>query len=380
MNLPGLDPGSRADFHSPNPSADPVGRQWKKERVAEVQTPPSVRKILRHRVAAVTVTVFAAGLLIGVTGSAGAAPAPTVSQVQAKLKSLQLKADRLDQQYGKVKQQFQATKQRLALINKEIAADSARFAGLREEIGRIAVTEYEDGNINSSIALLTSGNPQQILNQSSILLELSNTNNARIQQFLVATRQLTNAQKAEQRTKAGIAELKASLLKRKTAMDKLVNKEQALLNQLTPAQQVGVIAGGGQTGIKYTGPTSSQADKAVAYAYAELGCPYVFGGTGPCSSGFDCSGLTMEAWAHAGVSIPRDSYSQESGLPQVDLAPGNVTKYLQPGDILGFAGNSHVGIYVGNGKLIDAPHTGLNVQLISLSGWYASELDEAVRP
>jgi len=339
-----------------------------------VHTPPSVRKIVRQRVAAVTVTVFAAGLLLGVTGSAGAAPAPTVSQVQAKLKSLQTKTDQLDQQYGQVKQQWLQTKQRLNLIDKEIAADSVRFAGLREEIGRIAVADYEDGNLNSSIALLVSGNPQRILNQSSILQQLSNTNEALIQQFLTATRQLTATQLAEQRTKAGIAELRTSLLKRKAALNKLVSKENTLLAQLQPAQQTGVIAGGGSTSAKDPLATTSQAGKAVAYAYGALGCPYVYGGTGPCSSGYDCSGLMMEAWAAAGVSIPRDSYDQEADLPQVSLSN------LQPGDILGFAGNSHVGMYVGGGKLIDAPHTGADVELVALSGWYASELDEAVRP
>jgi cell wall-associated NlpC family hydrolase len=300
---------------------------------------------------------------------------PSISQVQAKLKSLQTKSDRLDQQYGQVKQQWLATKQRLKLIDKEIAADSARFAGLRKEIGLIAVQDYESGNLNSSIALLTAGKPQQILDQSSILQQLSNTNNLQIQQFLAATRQLTATQLAEQRTKAGIAQLRASLLKRKATLNKLVSNEKTLLNQLQPAQQVGFVAGaGGQTSGQYHGTTSTQAGKAVAFAYAQLRCPYVYGGTGPCSSGFDCSGLTMEAWAAAGVSIPRDSYSQESQLPQVSLSN------LQPGDILGFAGNSHVGIYVGGGKLIDAPHTGANVQLVSLTGWYASELDEAVRP
>ena len=72
--------------------------------------------------------------------------------------------------------------------------------------------------------------------------------------------------------------------------------------------------------------------------------------------------------------------TRKSSLPQVDLAPGDPTKYLEPGDILGFAGNSHVGIYVGGGKLIDAPHSGADVELISLTGWYAQELDGAVRP
>ena len=339
-----------------------------------MHTPPSVRRIVRQRVAVVTVSVFAAGLLLGVTSSAGAAPAPTVSQVQAKLKSLETKAAQLDQQYDQVKQQVSSTDQRLALIDKQISQDNAQFGSMRQEIERIAITDYEDGNLNSSIALLASGNPQQILDQSSILLELSDTNNAQISQFLSATRQLTNAQLAARRTKAGIEQLKASLLKRKAAMNKLVSQEESLLAQLTPAEQTGVSAGGGSTSGTYTGPTSSQADKAVEFAYDQLGCPYVYGGTGPCADGFDCSGLTMQAWAFAGVSIPRTSYEQLDDLPQVSL--GN----QEPGDILVFLDGAHVGIYVGNNELIDAPQTGEDVELVSFTGWYRDNLYAIVRP
>jgi peptidoglycan DL-endopeptidase CwlO len=345
-----------------------------KERVAQVHTPPSVRKIVRQRVAAVTVTVFAAGLLLGVTGSAGAAPAPTASQVQARLKSLQTETDKLDQQYGQVKQEWQTTEQRLNLLDKEVAADSQRFAGLQKAIDLIGVADYEGGNFNTSIAMLT-GNAQGMLNKSSILQELSDTDSFRIKEFLDAARQLTDAQLAEERTKAGIDELRASLLKQKDSLDALVSKETNLLNKLSPADQVGVIAGvDGTTHASDPIATTTQAGKAVQYVYDQLGCPYVFGGTGPCADGFDCSGLMMEAWAAAGVSIPRDSYDQEADLPQVSLQD------LQPGDILGFAGNSHVGMYVGDNKLIDAPHTGADVELVSLSGWYSEELDEAVRP
>ena len=136
------------------------------------------------------------------------------------------------------------------------------------------MTAYEDGNLNSSIALLTSGNPQQILDQSSILMELSDTNNAQIAQFLAATRQLTSAQLLARRTNAGLTELKDGLAKRRHELNTLVNNEQALLSQLQPAQQVGLGPGGGQTGIKYNGPTSTQAEKAVKFAYGALGCPY----------------------------------------------------------------------------------------------------------
>ncbi len=341
-----------------------------------MHTPPSVRRIVRHGVAAVTVSVFAAGVLIGVTASASAKPTPTLSQVQAKLTKLQSQLEKLDQQYDQVKQELAATNQRLGLINEEVAAYSVRFASMRQQIGRIAVTAYEDGNLNSSITLLTSGKPQQILNQSSILLELSASNAAQINQFLAAAKQLTSTQQLAQRTKAGILELKAGLTKRKQAMAKLVSQEQQLVNKLSPAQQAVVGPGNPPSGspVKYNGPTATQAEKAVAFAYSKINCPYVWGGTGPCSAGYDCSGLTMSAWAYAGVTIPRTSEEQWAQLPHVSEAD------MQPGDIMVFNGAGHVGIYVGNNKLIDAPQPGMDVELISFSGWYRQVFDGAVRP
>jgi cell wall-associated NlpC family hydrolase len=339
-----------------------------------VHTPPSVRRIVRHGVAAVTVSVFAAGVLIGVTASVNASPAPTLSQVQAKLGRLQSQLEKLDQQYDQVQQQLATTNQRLALVNAEMAADNARFVALRQEIGRIAVTAYEDGNLSSSVALLTSGKPQQILDQSSILLELSASNEAQINQFLTAAKQLTSTQLLARRTQAGILQLKASLNGRRQQMQKLVNSEQSLVNQLTPAQQTAVGPSGGSTSAKYTGPTATQAEKAVAFAYSKLGCPYVYGGTGPCGDGYDCSGLTMTAWASAGVSIPRTSEEQWADLPHVSTAD------MQPGDIMVFNGAGHVGIYVGNNELIDAPQPGMDVELVSFTGWYKSVFDGAVRP
>ncbi len=342
---------------------------------------PSVRTIVSHRAGAVAVAVLAAGLIMGVGGSAGAAPTPTLSQVQAKVTKLQAQLSKLDQQYVQVKQELAATDQRLALVDKELAIYTRQFDSERQAIARIAVTAYETGNIDSSIALLTSGNPQQVLNQSAILLELSSNNNAEINQFLKDARHLTTTQLLVKRNRVSILALKNSMQKRKAYMEGLASKAQTLLAQLTPVQKAQVGGGGGQTGgIKYTGPTSTQAQKAVAFAYNELNCPYVYSGIGPCNLGFDCSGLTMQAWAAAGMSIPRVSYDQMAQLPQVNLAAGDVTKYLEPGDILGFAGNSHVGIYVGGGQLIDAPVPGSSVERISLSGWYLSNLDGAVRP
>jgi cell wall-associated NlpC family hydrolase len=160
-----------------------------------------------------------------------------------------------------------------------------------------------------------------------------------------------------------VASLKQSLAQQKASLNKLINQQKSTLNSLTAQQQAAVmnttIGGSAVTGGTNTVPTNTQAGKAVAFAFAQLGCPYVFGGTGPCGSGFDCSGLTMQAWAAAGISIPRTS-EEQAGLPAVPESA------LQPGDIIEFAGDSHVGIYVGGGMLIDAPQPGQNVEEVSL--------------
>src|SRR5262252_4681356 len=305
-------------------------------------------------------------------GSATAAPTPTLSQVQANLSRLQSQLDKLSQHYDQVQLQLSATNQRLAVINKQEAAYAASFATMRQEVGRLAITAYEDGNFNSSLALLSSGNPQQILNRSSILQALSASNNAKISAFLVDARQLNATQALAERTKAGIVSLKNDLAGQKATMTKLVSQQQTLVAQLTPAQAATVSpGGGGTTNATYTGPTTTQAQKAVAFAYSKLGCPYVFGGTGPCSAGYDCSGLTQAAWAAAGISIPRTSEEQWAGLPHVSS--------LEPGDIMVFNGAGHVGIFVGNNQLIDAAHTGVPVELVAFSGWYQSTYMGAVR-
>jgi cell wall-associated NlpC family hydrolase len=102
---------------------------------------------------------------------------------------------------------------------------------------------------------------------------------------------------------------------------------------------------------KYTG--------AVGYAMQELGTPYVWGGAAP--GGFDCSGLVMWAYAQVGVALPHSSYAQWGyGVPvSVDQ--------LQPGDLVFFNGLGHVGMYIGGGQFIEAPHTGAFVQISNLA-------------
>ncbi len=114
---------------------------------------------------------------------------------------------------------------------------------------------------------------------------------------------------------------------------------------------------------------SSAAAKAVSYTLAQIGTPYRWGGE-TAGVGFDCSGLTQAAYAAAGIAIPRTSEAQWSALPHVPvgaLAPGDLV-FFNPGEFIpGLPG--HVGIYIGNNEMVDAPHTGATVRIENLADW-----------
>jgi cell wall-associated NlpC family hydrolase len=320
--------------------------------------------------------LFAAAGLIITAGAAGASPQPTISEVKAKLNKLTAQENVLIQRYDQVSQDLSAARQRLKMVNQELAKDQAAFHEMQGKIGQVASVAYENGTLNSSLAPLTSNDPQAVLAQSAILIHLSTRRQQQLQQFLAAANALAGAKQTVQRTETAVAKLKGQLTGQRANLNKLIQKQKDMLATLTAQQQSdsNLIGGGGTTNATNNVPTNSAAGKAVAFAYAQLGCPYVFGGTGPCGSGFDCSGLTMSAWAAAGVAIPRTSEGQAS-LPSVPMSA------LQPGDILEFAGDSHVGIYVGGGMLIDAPQPGQSVEKVSLSNsWYSANLVGAVRP
>ncbi len=347
-----------------------------------MDTHPVAKSSFVHRCAAAGVAVLATAALLTVAGSAGAQPQPTLGQAQAKLKQLTYKENWLIQRYDQATVDMASARQRLALVDREVAHDMLAVKGMQDQIAQMASNVYENGSMTSPAALLTSGDPQTLLSQSAFLTHLSSNNYQQLQAFLTTNRQLAGAREMAKRTESAVAALKRQLASQRASLNKLITQQKALVNSLTPQQKAQTLGGhggtptssGGGGGGSYTGPTGTQAEKAVAFAYAALGCPYVFGATGPCSAGFDCSGLTSAAWAAAGVSIPRTSYGQAT-LPAVS------TSALQPGDILEFAGDSHVGIYVGGGMLIDAPQPGMNVEKVSLSSsWYASSLDGAVRP
>jgi cell wall-associated NlpC family hydrolase len=312
------------------------------------------------------------GLLIASAGAAKADPRPTISSVQKKLARLMSQEDAAGAQYDQAIQALASARQQLSVINREVRSDTAQFRSMRSQIAQLAAAAYENGTMTSAGALLTSANPQTVIAQASMLEQLSSTQSDEMRQFIQAARQVNAAQQTARRDEAAVAALEQRRLAQKRNIARAVAAESALLNQLTGTAQI-LAAGGGVTTGTYIGPTNTPAEKAVAFAYAQLGKPYVWGATGP--GAYDCSGLVQAAWASAGVALPRTTYAQYAALPHVPMSA------IQPGDLIFFDSLGHVGIYVGNNTIIDAPQSGENVELISLSSpWYASTLVGAARP
>jgi cell wall-associated NlpC family hydrolase len=333
-----------------------------------------------RRGSAVAAGLLAVGGLIASTSAATAAPKPTVAQVQAKVNDLTTQYDQVTEQLDQVTEQLSGAKTRLTQAQAAVKHANDQFQAERTNVAQIAAATFEDTGSTSMAGLLTAGDPAAILQQGSLLTELSGNRNAQTNQLLADASQLTSTEQDLQRTESGIAQLQTQLTGHKSSLGKLISTEKTTLASLTVPEQQTVqahsVGGNGSSApAAYTGSTASQAGKAVAFVYAQLGCPYVYGGTGPCHSGFDCSGLAQAAWAAAGVSIPRTSEEQFAGLPHVS------TSSMEPGDLLIYNGEGHVAMYVGNGYIIDAPHTGLDVERIPEStSWYADNLDGVVRP
>ena len=335
----------------------------------------------RARRAAVlgTALLLTGGLAVGVSQVAGAQPQPSIDQVRSTINTLSGQFDKANQQYDQVVQQLTAAKARLSQVTAQFNRDQASYQAARKLVVQIADSTYEDSAQTSLAGLLTSASPGQVLAEASIVLQLTDTRTLETQTFLSAATELSNVQQEQQRTEQGVAELAAETSHTKNHILTLLNAQKAILDSLTAQQQQAVdtatSVGSGSTTAKYTGPTTTQADKAVAFVYAQLGCPYVYGSTGPCADGFDCSGLVMSAWASAGVTIPRDTYEQWAALPHISESD------IQPGDLLYYNGIGHVAMYVGNGMIIDAPQPGQDVEEVSMNeSWYADNFDGAAVP
>jgi cell wall-associated NlpC family hydrolase len=312
-------------------------------------------------------------------GQAAPTSHPTISQVQAQISALNTKAEKITEAYDAATTSLRSLQRKERVTNRLLARDKATLTKVQRRVAAGAAAAYKTGGFDPTLSLMATGTAQTLLDQTASLNEVARfeadqiSNADAAQRAVSAVQVVHNAQVAQQRKTV------AAIASQKRQIQSLLSQQQALLSHLQAAQraalarqQAAVAQRAAQQRTTYHPPVhttttttvhaTGSAAAAVQFAYAQLGKPYQWGGSGPNS--FDCSGLTMRAWGAAGVSLPHNAAAQQSSVPAVS------TSALQPGDLVFFGRPAyHVGIYIGGGRMIHAPHTGTVVQITSLSGY-----------
>ena len=305
---------------------------------------------------------------------AHAEPKPTRAQAQKTLDKLNELMDQEVEKYNQNKEKLKVAKKKYTAATRASKQEQAAFEEQRSKIAQMAATAYKNGDSADVTGFVGSKDPQAILDQAAVFSHLSHERSSQLTQFLATAQRLRREQAQAKTAYDEVKQKQEELAQKKKELDKKVQKQKALVRRLGGGTSSGGGSGSsGGTGGTYTGPASGSARKALDFAYAQLGKPYQYGAEGPGS--YDCSGLTMKAWAAAGVNITRTTNSQYAATKRV--AKSN----LQPGDLVFFNSLGHVGMYVGGGKMIHAPSTGKNVQIVSItSGYYLNGYYGSGRP
>lgn len=308
---------------------------------------------------AATIALAGAATAAGLDGTGQAAPRLTPEQVKARVDKLYQEAETATEKYNAAREKADAAEKRLRDLGDEAARRQQRLNSARDALGSIAAAQYRDGGIAPVARLMLSDAPQQYLDKA-VFAERERARQAaavaEVRRQLREIRQLRGDARMEL---ASLRSQQEELRRQKKTITAKLKEARRLLSQLPPEQRA-AAGGEGGTVRQHAAPAAeapnSRAAAAVAYAYSKLGSPYVWGASGP--HAFDCSGLTQAAYRAAGIALPRTTYAQINAGRRVSRSE------LRPGDLVFFySGISHVGLYVGNGRMIHAPNPSAPVRL-----------------
>ncbi len=306
------------------------------------------------RVIAIAGTSIAVAASLLVVSPVSAEPEVTRKDVEAAYH----RAEVANEKVNGLKDDQARIERRLKEAKAEIADLTKQYEIQRDELGSAIVQQHLEQPLGPTVSLLTSTDSATFI-QGLSAIDALNTNRADALQSFDVTR-ISLEKRREQ-----LAEHREELKKTKKAADKEYakmqaeyRKAQADFERLNPSVQNAMNAGD-YTAVANAG--SGAAKQAIAFAMAQLGDPYKYGATG--MNAWDCSGLVLRAYGSAGVSLPRTARAQVGATRRISKAE------LRPGDLVAYGSLSHIGIYLGDGKVIHAPRPGKRVEIMGLNGY-----------
>lgn len=326
------------------------------------------RKRITSVIAACGAAALGATLLVASPSHAE----PDIDDVQARVERLYHEAEQASERYNDARVELTETRSRLQALRADLDRQQARVEAVRAQVAATVVSQYQGQALSTTSQVFLSEDPDAFLDQIATVAAYNEQQTQMMADFARQVKQLELREAAAQRELDALAATEKKLKAEKAEIDEKAGQAESLLADLE-AEAASRQPAVSRSAVRQDLPdveVSGRAAAAVDYALAQVGDSYVYGAAGP--DAFDCSGLTMAAWAQAGVSLPHSSSGQMGSGPAVSssaLAPGDLVFYYSP--------VSHVGIYIGNGQIVHAANPSTGVEIV---GVFSMPYSGAVRP
>jgi cell wall-associated NlpC family hydrolase len=321
---------------------------------------------------ATALSALALAAAVGMVGLVPSSPAqaePDIDDVQARVDTLFHEAEQASERLNDAKLELADLRRDLVSLQADQDRQDAKLEAAREDLQDSIVSQYEGQNLSAVGQVAVADDPHAFVTSLSTMSAYNELQAHLFHSFSTEAKALDLRRKATEQRADEVRRIQGQLADEKATIDTKLAEAEELLDELKAEERAALLSRGSvrlPSGVS----TSGRAAAALEYAMAQVGDSYVYGAAGP--NAFDCSGLTMMAWAQAGVGLPHSSSAQYGSGPHVaasDLQPGDLVFYYSP--------ISHVGMYIGHGLIVHAANPGAGVRVAEL---YSMPYVGAVRP
>ena len=315
---------------------------------------------------------LALAVAVGLVGVLPATPAqaePDIDDVQQRVDTLFHEAEQASERLNDAKLELAELRGDLVSLQADEQRQGARLEAAREDLQDSIISQYEGQNLSAVGQIAVADDPHAFISSLSTMSAYNDMQAQLFAAFSTEAKALELRRKATERRAAEVAATQEQLAAEKKTIDAKLADAEELLDQLKEEEREALLTRGSvrmPSGVDASG----RAAVAIRYAMAQVGDAYVYGAAGP--NAFDCSGLTMMAWAQAGISLPHSSgaqYGVGRHVSSSELQPGDLVFYYSP--------ISHVAMYIGNGLIVHAANPGAGVRVDDL---HSMPYVGAVRP
>jgi Cell wall-associated hydrolases (invasion-associated proteins) len=304
------------------------------------------------------------------TAAKSVATPRTAAEAKARVKELTEQASQIGEQYDEATDALADGKARLKGLRADIAAQQEKVDALTAEARTIALIQFRNRDLDPTVQVFTSGDPDSLLARLSTADKVDDNMESTLAEQQAQQASLDDLKRALDAEVQALADQEQKLAEMKKQIDLSVQEAQDLYNQLDEREQAALDSDEGDSttydpGELAPGEASAKALAVIKYATSKVGnSQYVWGASGP--HAFDCSGLMLAAYRSIGISLPHSSRAMASrGRPvsRADLKPGDLIFWYSP--------IHHVGMYIGNGKIVHARNVRSDLVIQSLASYPA---------